>query len=130
MSYKFTLDHRLAFDNVHDMITIDMRPVTQCTVLKDTIQMTGHFGFEGTYLTTDLEEAPFAGTIPIDITLPYFGGATDIRVEMATFDYHVINKESLTLLFFLLSGYKEALHDDNYLHVLNSVHHLLQLKEY
>jgi len=107
MSYKFILDHKLELENIHDMITIDMKPVTQCAVLKDTIQITGHFGFKGTFLTVELEEDPFEGAIPIDITLPYFGGATDVRLEMVTFDYQVVNKESLTLKFeMIIIGYE------------------------
>lgn len=107
MSYKFVLDHKLELENIHDMITIDMKPVTQCVVLKDTLQITGHFRFEGTFLTSELEEDPFEGEIPVDITLPYFGGATDVGVEMVTFDYHVTNKESLKLTFeMILIGYE------------------------
>jgi len=111
MSYKFTLDHKLELENIHDMITIDMQPATECVVSKDTIQMTGHFSFEGTFLTVELEEAPFEGVIPIDITLPYFGGATDVRLEMVTFDYHVVNKASLSLKFdMIILGYEGAGH--------------------
>ena len=106
MSYKFNLDHTLAIADIHDMITIDLKPETRCSVAGGDITIHGYLTFRGAYLTPDLGEAPFEGSIPLDITLPYLGGAPDVHPEVVSFDYRVANKESLTLnLEVALNGY-------------------------
>ena len=108
MSYKFNLDHTLAIGDIHDMITIDIKPQTRCTVTGGDIEIHGFLTFNGTYLTSELEEAPFEGSVPLDITLPYVGGAPDVKPEIVSFDYRVDNKKALTLtLDVALSGYGE-----------------------
>ncbi|MCL1990641.1 MAG: hypothetical protein FWG67_07115 [Defluviitaleaceae bacterium] len=109
MSYKFNLDHTLEIADVHDMITIDIKPETRCLVTGSDIEIHGYLAFRGSYLTPDLGEAPFDGSVPLDITLPYLGGEPDVKPEVISFDYRVINKESLTLnLEVELKGYQEA----------------------
>ena len=106
MSYKFNLDHTLAIADIHDMITIDIKPETRCSVSGGDVAIHGYLTFRGSYLTPDLGEAPFEGNIPLDITLPYLGGAPDVHPEIISFDYRVANKESLTLnLEVALNGY-------------------------
>ena len=106
MSYKFNLDHTLTIGDIHDMITIDIKPETRCTITGGDIEIHGYLTFQGSYLTPDLEQAPFEGSVPLDITLPYLGGAPDVYPEVVTFDYQVANKESLTLnLEMALRGY-------------------------
>jgi len=108
MSYKFNLDHTLAIADIHDMITIDIKPETRCSVTGGDVEIHGYLTFRGSYLTPDLGEAPFEGSVPLDITLPYLGGAPDIRPEVVSFDYRVENKKSLTLnLEIALKGYVE-----------------------
>jgi len=111
MSYKFNLDHTLAIADIHDMITIDIKPETRCSITGGDVEIHGYLTFRGSYLTPELGEAPFEGSVPLDITLPYLGGAPDIRPEVVSFDYRVENKKSLTLnLEVALKGYAE---DDN-----------------
>ena len=107
MSYKFTLDHTLEIENIQDMITIDIKPDTRCLVAGSDVEIHGYLTFDGSYLTDELGEERFAGTIPLDITLPYLGGAPDVRPEVASFDYKVTSGTSLTLsLEILLKGYQ------------------------
>ena len=107
MSYKFTLDHTLALENVHDMVTINIKPDTRCIVTGEDIELCGHLIFDGSYLTKELGEEAFAGAIPLDITLPYLGGEPDVRLEVTSFDYLVDIGESLTLnLEIGLRGYE------------------------
>jgi len=107
MSYKFTLDHTLAIENIHDMITIDIKPDTRCGITGRDVEIHGYLTFSGSYLTDELGEERFEGAIPLDITLPYLGGAPDIQPEIASFDYRVTGGESLTLnLEVLLNGYE------------------------
>ena len=109
MSYNLPLEHKLLFDNIHDMITIDMKPVTNCSLMRDSMHVTGYLEFAGTFLTVELGEEAFNGIIPVDITLPYFGGSSDVRLEITGFDYDVVNKESLTLrLEVEIVGYEEV----------------------
>ena len=106
MSYKFNLDHTLAIADIHDMITIDIKPETRCMVAGGDVQVHGYLTFRGSYLTPELGEAPFEGSIPVDITLPYLGGAPDVQPEVVSFDYRIASKESLTLsLEVSLNGY-------------------------
>ena len=108
MSYKFNLDHTLAIADIHDMITIDIKPETRCSVTGGDIEIHGYLTFRGSYLTPDLEEAPFEGSVPLDITLPYLGGAPDVKPEIVSFDYDVENKKTLTLnLEVSLRGYND-----------------------
>ena len=108
MSYKFNLDHTLAIADIHDMITIDIKPETRCSVTGGDVEIHGYLTFRGSYLTPELGEAPFEGSVPLDITLPYLGGAPDISPEVISFDYQVENKRSLTLnLEIGLKGYVE-----------------------
>ena len=109
MSYKFNLDHTLAIADIHDMITIDIKPETRCSVTGGDVEIHGYLTFRGSYLTPELGEAPFEGSVPLDITLPYLGGVPDIRPEVVAFDYLVDNKKSLTLnLEIALKGYVVA----------------------
>jgi len=106
MSYKFNLDHTLAIADIHDMITIDIKPETRCVVAGEEVEVQGYLTFRGSYLTPELAEELFEGSIPVDITLPYLGGAPDVQPEVVSFDYRVENKESLTLsLEVSLKGY-------------------------
>ena len=106
MSYKFDLDHTLAIADIHDMITIDIKPETWCSVREGDIEIQGYLSFRGSYLTPDFGEAPFEGSLPLDITLPYLGGSPNVQPEVVAFDYRVENEESLTLhLEVALSGY-------------------------
>jgi len=106
MSYKFNLDHTLAIADIYDMITIDIKPETRCTVTDGDVEVHGYLTFRGSYLTPALDESLFEGRIPLDITLPYLGGAPDVKPEVISFDYRVENKESLTLnLEIALDGY-------------------------
>ena len=99
MSYKFNLDHTLAIADIHDMITIDINPKTRCSVTGGDLEIYGYLTFHGSYLTSELGEAPFEGRIPLDITLPYLDGASEVHPEVVSFDYRVENEESLTLSF-------------------------------
>ena len=106
MSYKFNLDHTLSVADIHDMITIDIKPETRSVVVNGDIEITGYLAFRGSYLTPELSEELFEGYIPVDINLPYRGGASVVTPEIVGFDYRVSNKESLTLkLEVALSGY-------------------------
>jgi len=106
MSYKFNLDHTLVIANIHDMITIDIKPETRCVIKDGDVEVQGYLTFRGSYLTSELNEALFEGQMPLDITLPYVGGAPDVQPEVISFDYRVDNKESLTLnLEVVLNGY-------------------------
>ena len=106
MSYKFDLDHTLAIADIHDMITIDIKPETSCSVRDENIEIHGYLTFRGAYLTSDLSEAPFEGSLPVDITLPYLGGDPEVYPEVIALDYRVASKESLTLqLEIALNGY-------------------------
>jgi len=106
MSYKFNLDHTLAIANIHDMITIDIKPETRCVIKDGDVEVQGYLTFRGSYLTSELNEALFEGQMPLDITLPYVGGAPDVQPEVISFDYRVDNKEALTLnLEVVLNGY-------------------------
>jgi len=106
MSYKFSLNHTLSVVDIHDMITVDIKPETRCTVVNGDVAINGYLSFRGSYLTPELSEAPFEGYIPVDITLPYRGGNPDVYPEIVGFDYQVDNKESLTLnLEIALAGY-------------------------
>ena len=106
MSYKFSLDHTLAIADIHDMITIDIEPKTRCTVTGGDVEIHGYLTFDGSYLTPELGEESFEGRIPLDITLPYLDGSSDVRPEVVSFDYRVENKESLTLTIEVaLNGY-------------------------
>ena len=106
MSYKFNLDHTVAIADIHDMITIDIKPETRCEVRGGDVTIHGYLTFRGSYLTPDLGEAPFQGNIPLDITLPYLGGEPNVQPEIMSFDYRVANRESLTLnLEVTLNGY-------------------------
>ena len=112
MSYKFDLNHTLAIADIHDMITIDIKPETRCAVAGGDVEIHGYLTFRGSYLTSELGEAPFEGSVPLDITLPYLGGAPDIKPEVVSFDYRVDNKKSLTLnLEVALAGYGESTRD-------------------
>ncbi|MCL2560468.1 MAG: hypothetical protein FWE07_08260 [Turicibacter sp.] len=107
MSYKFTLDHTIEINDIHDMITVDITPDTRCTVSGGDVEINGYLLLRGSYLTDELGEDYFSGTIPLDITLPYLGGAPDIRPEISSFEYRVAGKESLTLtLDVALNGYE------------------------
>ena len=109
MSYKFNLDHTLSVVDIHDMITIDIKPETRCVVVDGDVLINGYLAFRGSYLTPELTQAPFEGYIPVDITLPYHGGAPDVVPEVVSFDYRVANQESLTLnLEIALAGYTAA----------------------
>ena len=113
MSYKFNLDHTLTIGDIHDMITIDIKPETRCSVTGGDIEIHGYLTFRGSYLTPDLGEAPFEGSVPLDITLPYLGGAPDVKPEVIAFDYRVQNKESLTLnLEIALRGYETEMNEN------------------
>ena len=106
MSYKFSLDHTMLMADVHDMITIDIKPETRSTVVNGDIEITGYLAFRGSYLTPELSEELFEGYIPVDIMLPYRGGTPNVMLEVAGFDYQVESKESLTLnLIVGLIGY-------------------------
>ena len=108
MSYTFNLDHTLAIADIHDMITIDITPVTQCVTTGADVEINGHLNFTGSYLTPELEEESFSGTIPLDITLPYNGSNPEVRPEVISFDYQVENKKALILnLEIKLLGYNE-----------------------
>ena len=106
MSYKFSLDHTLSVADIHDMITVDIKPETRCTVVNGDVAINGYLAFRGTYLTPELSESPFEGYIPVDISLPYRGGNPDVTPEIVGFDYKVDSRESLTLnLKIELAGY-------------------------
>lgn len=106
MSYKFSLDHTLSLADIHDMIAVDIKPETRCTVVNGDMAINGYLSFRGSYLTPELAEAPFEGYIPVDISLPYRGGSLDVSPEIVGFDYQVDNRESLTLnLEIALAGY-------------------------
>jgi hypothetical protein len=107
MSYKFTLDHSLAIENIHDMITIDIKPDTRCSITGSEIEIHGYLTFNGSYLTDELGEERFKGSIPLDITLPYLDGVANVYPEVVSFDYRIAGGESLTLnLEILLKGYE------------------------
>lgn len=114
MSYKFNLDHTLSLAKIHDMITIDIKPETHCAIVGEDVELTGNLRFSGSYLTTELGESAFEGTIPLDITLPYNGGNPEISPEIIGFDYKIGDRDALTLqLEMTLRGYGlDSLHTE------------------
>jgi len=106
MNYKFDLDHMLAIANIHEMITIDIKPETTSIALETDVKIHGYLKFNGSYLTPTLDEEGFDGQIPIDITLPLLPTSASIDPEISKFDYLVKKGESLTLkIEITLKGY-------------------------
>jgi len=106
MSYNFALDHTLKIEDIHDIITIDIIPEYDLTREADYVNLKGNVNISGTFLTFYLEEEPFNGAIPIDITLPVTGRTAEIRPEIVNFDYEINTRKSLMLTVeMLLHGY-------------------------
>ena len=97
MNETFDLTHTIEIADIHDMITVNIQPMTNCERTPDAVQINGHLDLRGTYLTEDLGEAPFETTIPVDLTLPLRVGGEEVEIDIRSFDYTVCNKESLTV---------------------------------